>query len=275
MVRLFWEILKDEKGALLDWGLDWMAAKERGAPPEIRDWEGVGDIKKRLSQNILGRIGGGARPYQRNAAFDVPQPGIEGQAEGVISKRLGQLPSAADYKAKVEAAKTQDIKREKDVAAEQKVEESNMYNRLGLVSSTPWMQRAGELGEESLTRQGDISSKYDMYGLNYGLEADKLTNDIINQYISQATGLGKTQRAGQQFGTTMSYNDLIRQLTEEEAAGAAANKYLGMGAVTPGQRYASDTTQWEQPNTYDWLSGGVKEGGGDVMNILRMMGMGG
>ena len=166
-------------------------------------------------------------PYQYNSAFTIPQPGIEKQTEDVVSKRLGSLPSANTYKEQVTAAKTQDIAREKLATEDQVTKERDMYNRLGLSSSTPWMSRAGEIGDESLMRQGDISSKYDMYGLDYNLKADQLANQIANNWTTQGQQLGSTQRLGSQFSTTASLQDLIRQIEEEQANNNAIGRFLG------------------------------------------------
>ncbi len=265
----FWnlliKILKDERGALLDWGLDWMAAKKRGKAPSIMDmqWPNVGELERGVSENLLGRIGQ-PRQYQYNPAFDIEQPAAQKAAESTILGKLGNLPSAEEYKGKVETAKQQDIAREKEAAVRQEEEELNMYNDLGLASSTPWLNRAGELGEESLMRQGDISSGYDIYGLNYGLQADQLANQIASGWAGLGTTLGQQQVRQQQVGQQMSLDDIIRQAQEEESINQQIMAYLGQGAATPGQAYNSRMFQWQQPNTWDWLSGGSKELGAAI-----------
>lgn len=170
---------------------------------------------------------GTSTPYQANPAFNIPQPAIEAQTEDVISKRLGSLPSANTYKEQVGAAKTQDIEREKLATEDQVNKERDMYNRLGLSSSTPWMSRAGEIGDESLMRQGDISSKYDMYGLDYNLKADQLAEQIANNWTTQGQQLGTTQRGGSEFAVNASLEDLIRQINEEQGTSNALGQFLG------------------------------------------------
>lgn len=202
--------------------------------------------RQQYLQYMSGKLGQ-STPYAYNPAFEIPQPGIESQAESVISGRLGQLPKAEDYKARVETAKTQAIARERESASKQKEEEANMYNRLGLVSSTPWMTRAGELGEEALMREADITSDYDIYGLDYGLKADALAEDIANQYLSQAGTLGRTQRAGSEYATTKSLEDLVRQIEEEESYSRQLAALLG---YNPPERTVSYT-----PNTAMQLLG--------------------
>ena len=177
--------------------------------------------------DLLTKKLGTSTPYKYNEALTIPQPGIEKQTEDVVSKRLGSLPSANTYKEQVTAAKNQDISREKLATEDQVSKERDMYNRLGLSSSTPWMSRAGEIGDESLMRQGDISSKYDMYGLDYNLKADQLAEQIANNWTTQGQQLGTTQRQSSQYSTTASLSDLIRQIEEEQANNDAMGKFLG------------------------------------------------
>lgn len=265
MLRLLLMILKDEegilpavalgKGAGLVGGGALMSSLLGENKQEVYDPYGDlrGDYQTWLKKQI-----GQATPYQYNPDFELPQPGIEVQTEGVISNRLGNLPKAQDYTSKVEAAKTQALTREKDAAVQQQEEEKNMYNRLGLASSTPWMERAGELGDESLMRQGDITSGYDMYGLNYGLQADQLVNDIINQSITQGQTLGQAQRGYEQFPITMSEQDIARMAQEKQ----------GYASITASLLGANPPQVTNRPNAWSQL-------GGASMDIGSMMIMAG
>ena len=224
---------------------------------EYETYDPYAEQRKKLSDYLTGKLGTSTQ-YQPNPAFDIPQPDIEKQTESVVSKRLGSLPSAEEYKSKVEAAKTSEIEREKSAADEQVNKERDMYNRLGLASSTPWMSRAGELGEESLTRQGDISSKYDMYGLDYNLQADQLADQIAKGWTAQGQTLGTTQRAGSQFGAQMSLQDLIRQIEEEQGYSNQLGGFLGQNPAT---------TEYS-PGMGEQLLGV----GADILPYLLMMG---
>ena len=197
--------------------------------------------------NYLSSKLGTSTPYSYNEEFTLDQPDVEKAAESTILGKLGNLPKAEDYKAKVEAAKQQDILREKNAAAEQQTEESNMYNRLGLVSSTPWMARAGELGEESLMRQGDISSGYDMYGLDYGLKADQLADEIARGWTGEGTVLGGAQRGYQQYGQQASEEDIKRMSDEEQNYAQLMQSLIG------GQQPVSEVSN--TPNTLMQLTG--------------------
>ncbi len=276
IIKLLWRILKDERGALANWALDWAAATKRGKAPSIMDqqWANTTPLQGTLSGSLLGKVGKPSQ-YQYNPAFDIQQPTVEKAAENTILGRLGNLPTAQDYKAKVEASTAQQIANEKTRAEAQKTEENNMYNRLGLASSTPWMTRAGELGEESLSRQKDIQTGMDIYGLDYGLNAEKAMSDIGAQWSGLGSVLGGQQAGYQKYGQQMTMTDLERQAAEEQANTNAILAYLGRGAATPGQAYDSRMFQWQQPNTWDWLSAGNKAGEEDVSKILAMLGMGG
>jgi hypothetical protein len=185
-----------------------------------------------LGSDLVSRI----REKMKTPGMEYPgilsttQPEVERVAESTILGKLGNLPSKEEYTSKLEAAKTQQIAREKERAATQKEEESNMYNRLGLVSSTPWLTRAGELGDESLMRQKDIETGLDLYGLEYNMNADKLIDDIANRWISQGQVLGQSQRGYQQNALTAAYNDWLRAYLEPYQWATLGSSVLGSGS---------------------------------------------
>lgn len=175
---------------------------------------------------LRGKLGT-STPYEYDPAFALEQPPVEKAAESTILGRLGKLPTAEEYKGKVEASKAQQIAREKERAETQRLEEQEMYNRLGLVSSTPWMTRTGELGEESLGRQRDIETGMDIFGLGYGLEAERAMSDIGAQWTGLGGVLGAQQRGYQQWPMQMSMADIERMIAEEMGYGQLAGSILG------------------------------------------------
>lgn len=264
MLKLFLEILRDQRafdtgGATGGAMSGALAGSTFGLPGTIIGGIGGGILggfsKKKKDEEIYdpyaaqrgqyanylsGKLGT-STPYAENPAFNIQQPAVESAAENVITGRLGNLPTAEDYKGKVETAKSQDILREKESAADQLKQEQDMYNRLGLASSSPWLGRAGELGEESLMRQGDISSGYDIFGLNYGLESEKAMSDIGAQWSGLGSALGGQQAGYQKFSKTASLQDLERQINEEMGY---SNQMAGLlGQIGP-ERTVSNT-----PNT--------------------------
>jgi len=270
MFKLMWAILKDERGGLP------LAAAVLGGSTLLGSLLGKNKKEEDVYDPYAGLRGdwqswltsklGTSTPYKQNSAFDIQQPAVEKAAESTILGKLGNLPQAADYKAKVEASKTQQIANERIRAGEQKTEESDMYNRLGLVSSTPWMARAGELGEESLGRQKDIETGMDIYGLEYGLNADKTMSDIGAQWAGLGTALGQNQVGQQQYSQGMSMQDLIRQVEEEMGYG---NQAAGILGANPPERTVSYT-----PNLWSNLAS-TGQNIGQMMLLQSILGGGG
>jgi hypothetical protein len=232
-LKLFFAILKDERGiwpwvipAAISAGSAILGGMSKKGEEEEEIYDPYAGLRGDWTKWLEGKIGT-STPYQRNPAFDIQQPPVEEAAKSTILGRLGNLPTAEEYKGKVEASKTQQIAREKERAETQRLEEQDMYNRLGLVSSTPWMTRAGELGEESLGRQKDIETGMDIYGLEYGLGAEKTMSDIGAQWAGLGSVLGGQQAGYQKWGQQMSMNDLIRMIEEEMGYGQMAAGVLG------------------------------------------------
>jgi len=252
LFKLLFEILRDERG-----GLPLIAGAVLGGSTLLGGLLGKNKKKTEVydpyaalrgdyQTYLQGKLGT-STPYSYNPEFELEQPQVESAAESTILNRLGNLPSAEEYKGKVEASKTQQIAREKERAFKQQEEEKNMYNRLGLVSSTPWMTRAGELGEESLGRQRDIESGMDIYGLEYGLQADELANQIAGQWTGLGTTLGSAQRGYEGYAQQMSMEDLQRMINEEQQYSQMSGSLLGS--------YAPQVTTSYEPNTWAQLAG--------------------
>jgi hypothetical protein len=263
MFKKFWEILKDQKGSL-NLGtavatavLDKKAAEERGAMPSVYsfEWPGTSGLQKGLSTNLGTGLDTLNKYLYENPGYNLTQPEVEKATQDTILGKLKNLPTTQDYSAKIEAAKASQIANEKTAAEKQLADEREMYNRLGLSSSTPFMSRAGELGQESIGRQNDINSNMDIYGLNYGLQADQLVNDIAAQWTGLGGVLGSQQRDYQQYTQQMTQAD--KQNLYNTILG-----YLNKGAVSPETGYQAALAEWGQPNDFDrassiWAQQGV------------------
>jgi hypothetical protein len=256
LFKLFKEIWKDNRGiaamaipAAISLGSTILGATAGKNKKEVYD--PLSAERSAYTGYLSGKMGTSTE-YADNPAFNLDQPDVEKTAESTILGKLGSLPQSEDYKSKVEAAKTQAISREKESALKQQQDEQAMYNRLGLVSSSPWLGRAGELGNESLMRQGDISSEYDMYGLDYNLKADQLADEIAQGWTGAATGLGSQQRGYQQYSQGMSADDISRKTAEEQA-------YAQMMGSLLGQNPAEVT---ETPNIWSNLAQAGQDIGG-------------
>ena len=234
-MRLLVKILKDERGwiipaAIAAMGAGGLMSAFGGEDEDIYDPYSA--LRGQYTNYLQGKLGT-TTPYKYNEAFNLQQPEVEKAAESTILGKLGNLPQAEEYKGKVEAAKKQQIAREQERAKGQLDQEREMYNRLGLVSSTPFLTRAGELGDESLMRQGDIESAMDIFGLGYGLQSEDLMNQIASGWTGLGMGLGAQQRGYEQYGQQMSMQDIIRMIEEEQGWGQQAASLLGS---TPPER---------------------------------------
>ena len=252
-MRLLVKIIKDERGWV--WPLiaagagAYLSSQSKKGEEEESIYDPYEALRGDWSKWMQGKLGT-STPYKYNEAFNLDQPGVEKAAESTIMGKLGNLPQAEEYKQKVEASKAQQIAREKERAGEQLGQEREMYNRLGLVSSTPFLSRAGELGDESLMRQGDIESAMDIYGLGYGLQSEDLMNQIAQGWTGAGMNLGAQQRGYQQYGQQMSMQDIMRMVEEEMGYGQQAAGLLGSNPP-------------ERTLTPDWLS----QLGGSLTNI--------
>ncbi len=271
MFKLIVRILKNEDGidpvtagALVLGGSTLLGGLFGKNKKEEEIYDPYAGLRDDWSKWLQGNIGT-STPYKQNEAFNLQQPAVEKSAESTILGQLGNLPKAADYKAQVEASKTQQIAREKERAVAQQDEERNMYNRLGLVSSSPWLARSGELGEESLGRQKDIETGMDIYGLEYGLNADKTASDIGAQWTGLGTVLGGQQTGREQYGQQMSMQDLQRMIEEEMGYGNLAGGLLG---ANPPEKTVTST-----PNFWSQL-GGTGQNVGQMMMLKSILGGG-
>lgn len=265
MFKLLWNILKDEQGGLFGTGLALAGggALLGGLFGKNKRREEVYDPYAQLRGDyqtyMQGKLGQ-RTPYQYSPAFELDQPEVETATEQTILGRLKDLPTSGEYKEKVEASKQQQIARAEERGEQRIEEERDMYNRLGLATSTPFLARAGEIGEEISGEVADIESAMDIYGLEYGMQADKLAEDIANMWATQGGVLGGQQRGYQQYAQQMSLQDLIRQLEEEQAYASMATGLLG---GSPPER-----TLMYEPN---WAS----QLGSAGMDIGKLMLMGG
>lgn len=269
MFKLLWAILKDERGiapfvipTAVSLGSTLLGGLFGKNKKKEEIYDPYAELRAQYKNYISGKLGT-STPYTQNPAFDLEQPPVESAAESTILGKLGNLPTAEEYKGKVEASKTQQIAREKERAEAQREEESNMYNRLGLVSSTPWMTRAGELGEETLGRQKDIETGMDIYGLDYALNAEKTMSDIGAQWTGLGSVLGGAQRGYQQYGQQMSEQDIERMTQEELSYTQLINALLGQNAP---ERTVSYT-----PNTWSNLAG-TGQNIGQIMMLKSILG---
>lgn len=208
-------------------------------------------------QKYLGNKLGTTTPYSFNPAFEVQQPDIEKQAEGAISTGLdrGYDSMKSDfsdiYNKYYEARKA---KAAENFADEQKAT-ANMYNRLGLVSSTPGLQAQTDLGRKQSLDLNELYADIAREGIGNEMQATALANDIMQQYINQGQQLGQTQRSGQEFAMNMSEADIARMINEEQGYAGLANSLL---SGNPPQIYF-------EPNAWSQIGSGLTNIGSTIL----------
>lgn len=247
-----------------------MSGQARGKVPSIGDfdWTNSQALKEKLSSSVLGKIGKPTQ-YKYNEAFNIDQPDIEKQAEGVLGNYLANpTTNVSDYseatKKYSDAAKASRA----ETYAEEEKKTKDMYNRLGLVSSTPGLTAVGDLNRKQATEANLLDSELAYQNLDRTLKAQGLDVSQLSNILGQSLNLGGVQRQGQQFGQQMSVADLERMAAEEQANNSAILSYLGMGASSPAEQYKSRIFQWGQPNTWDYLGQGMD----DALSVMAMMG---
>jgi hypothetical protein len=189
-------------------------------------------------KNYLSGKLGTSTPYTYNEAFTTDQPDIEKQVESTISGKLGNLPQVRtdiqDIGNRYYAA--QKTQMEDRFATEQEAQK-NMYNRLGLVSSTPGLAASTDLGRKQENELSVLSADVARQGIDQEMAAQKLSEDIANQWTTQGQQLGNLQRGYQQESIRMSEAD-IERMTNEELAYASLMGQLING--NPPEYYYKD-----------------------------------
>lgn len=263
MLKLLLKILKDERGGLpliggLLMGGSTLLGGLLGKNKEktVDPYAGLrGDWQSWLQSKL-----GTSTPYKYNEAFTLDQPEVEKALESTI---LGGLDKGANLKTdiydtmqKYQQARTDTLEKQKeeDIKSTQ-----NMYNRLGLVSSSPGLEAQDKVRSDYGLKINELSADIAREGIGYEMDATKLAEDIINQYMGQAQALGGAQRGYQQYGQQMSLADLQRMVEEEMGYGNIAGSILGSN---PPETYY-EPNMWSQ----------IAQGGQDIGSLLLLSGI--
>ena len=221
-------------------------------------------LRGQYQQYLSGRLGK-QTPYQYNEAFNLQQPEIEKMVESTIMGKLGNLPRVQGdiYDVSQKYYGAQKAQMQERFADEQQAQKEQ-YNRLGLASSSPYLQ-----GREDLTRtqgleynvlEADIARQ----GIEQEMKSMALAEDIANQYLNQGQNLGQLQRGYEQWGHQMSAADIERMINEEYQFAGLAGGLLGSN---PPQTYF-------QPNIWSQLASGGQQLGTSLIGA-GMFGGGG
>lgn len=230
MLTLIWNILKDEAGiaplalGAIAMGAGGLMSALGGEDEEIYD--PLAEERKKYTGYISGKLGQ-KTPYQYNPAFEIPQPGVERETESAILGRLRKPPTVSGFSKDITDKYKGSLKQAAQEDWQKGVEEEkNMYNRLGLASSTPWLTRFGEKQGDLEDTFGEIENRFAYEDIGREIEANKLVSDITNQNITQGQVLGGAQRGYNQFPIQQSFADIIRQTGEEQAWAQMLQNYL-------------------------------------------------
>jgi len=264
------EILKDESGM----GLPLIAAGVIGGGALMKGLLGKNKEKtidpyaglRGDYQSYLQKKLGTSTPYSYNEDFTLDQPNIEKQTEGVISGKLGNLPK---IQSDIYDIGTKYYNAQKAQMTERHGEEAkanqNMYNRLGLVSSTPGLQAQTDLGRKQGQEFNVLEADVARQGIDQEMKALALGEDIANQYLTQGQQLGNLQRGYQRDSMTMSMADIERMVNEEQGYAQLAG---GLLEDNPPETYF-------QPNFWSQLGDAAMSGGTTALTAGMLGGGGG
>lgn len=221
-------------------------------------------LRGKYQDYLSGKLGQ-VTPYEYNPAFELPQPEVEKAVESTVLGKLGNLPQVRtdiqDIGNRYYAAQKEQMKERHATELEAT---KNMYNRLGLASSTPGLSAATDLGRKQAQEFGVLEADVARQGIDQEMRAQALAEDIANMYLTQGQQLGQLQRGYSQFPIQMSMADIERQIQEEQGYASLANSLL---SGNPPEYYF-------EPNIWSKL-GGTAQNIGTSMLTLGMSGGGG
>ena len=218
-------------------------------------------LERKKLKNYLSSKLGTSTAYADNPAFNLDQPEVEAETEKTI---LGGLRNLPQKRTDIQGIYGRYAEAEKASArAQQEIEQRKLadrYNRLGLVSSTPGLQASTDLGRQHGIDLNLIESRIGKEGVQAEMDAERLAEDIANQYMTQGQVLGSRQRGYQQYSQGMSMDDIKRKLAEEQ-------RWSGQLAGLIGQPTRIDTSE---PNTWSKIG----QVGMDIGTMLMLQGLG-
>lgn len=263
LALLLWNILKDERGGLpliagaIGGGA--VLGGLLGGKKKQTVYDPYSQLRDQYKTYLGGKLGT-STPYEYNPEFTIDQPAVEKAAEGNI---LGYFQNpGTNVKDYAEATKKySEAKRAsmEETYNKERQDTKDMYNRLGLVSSTPGLTALQDVNRKQATEMNLFDSELMYNNLDHELQAMGLDANQLNSMLSQASVLGNTQREGQKYSQQMSLQDIIRQIEEEQNYAQMATSILG--GTPPTVSY--------QPNFWDKLG----TMGSDILGIALKAGV--
>ena len=260
MLKHLWAILKNEDGGLpliagLLMGGSTILGATAGKNKEktIDPYSALrGDWQTWLRSKL-----GTSTPYSYNEDFTTQQPEVESALQstilGGLNKGSGLKTNIMDTMNKYQQSRVASLEgqKEKDLR-----DTGDMYNRLGLVSSSPGLAAQDEVRSDYGLKLNELNADVAREGIGYEMDATKLSEDIINQYMGQAQVLGGQQRGYQQESMKMSMADIERMVNEETGYGQQAAGVLGSN---PPETYF-------EPNIWSKIA----KGGQDIGSMMLL-----
>jgi len=248
ILNLLWQILKDERGwvwpAVAAIGSTVLGALSKKGEQEEEIYDPYAGLRGKWQEWLTPKLGT-STPYKDNPAFNLEQPAVESAAEkNILGYFQNPNTNVADYS---EATKKYSEASKASMAetyAEEKKKTQDMYNRLGLVSSTPGLTAQSDLFRKQATEQNLFDTELTYKNLDRQLQAMGLDVTQLNSMLGQAGTMAGAQTGRTQWSKTMSMVDLERMLSEEMGYGSQAASILGGNAPE-----RTVTTQGE-----DWMS---------------------
>ena len=143
--------------------------------------------------------------------FSLNPSDIQQATEGSV---LGKIKNPTDYsgyskEVSADLYKTRKAQIDEQYAEEQK-RQANMYNRLGLVSSTPFMQASQDLGRKQTTDINAVGAQQSYDDYNRQLEAKKFGDTLNLSHLNLGNVLGQADTGRQQYTKGAKYTDFAR-----------------------------------------------------------------
>ena len=168
------------------------------------------------NQNIQDLIGaakaGMSRPGRTSGqTYDLNPSDVKLATESSV---LGKIKSPTDYAGYSKELsgnlyKARKAQIDEEYAAENR-RQDDMYNRLGLVSSTPRLQAAQDLGRRQTTDINAIGAQQESDDYNRQFEAKKFGDTLNLSHLNLGNVLGQEDIAGQQYTQGARYQDFAR-----------------------------------------------------------------
>ena len=242
MFKFLWKLLKDERGSSWFQNITGQAGGKKMLDPlgifdkgTTEVYDPYADLRKKWTDWTSSKLGT-STPYTQNSAFDIQQPAVEKAAESTILGKLNNPTSnVSDYSAATKQYSDAARASREQSAQDEITKSKDMYNRLGLVSSTPGLTAVGDINESQRVANDLFDSELMYKNLDRNLTAQGLDVSQLNSMLGNVQNMATTQRGSQEYSQQMSLQDIIRKVQEGMGYGSQAASILGQ--TPPEQTY--------------------------------------